>query len=66
MTLFKQWRMYVVFVWDKEPHEFNSESLMDTDHNGNANRLSMTDYNNSEFVFEDIDGRWIAVGRKAY
>ena len=26
--------------------------------------LSMTDYNNSEFVFEDIDGRWIAVGKK--
>ncbi|AJS58814.1 glyoxalase [Paenibacillus sp. IHBB 10380] len=26
--------------------------------------LARTDYNNSEFVFEDIDGRWIAVGKK--
>ncbi|UNK16958.1 glyoxalase [Paenibacillus sp. N3/727] len=26
--------------------------------------LSTTDYNNREFVFEDIDGRWIAVGNK--
>ena len=26
--------------------------------------LSTTDYNNKEFVFEDIDRRWIAVGNK--
>ncbi|MDD6899521.1 MAG: hypothetical protein PUD29_05850 [Treponema porcinum] len=26
--------------------------------------LSMTDYKNREFVIEDIDGRWIAFGRK--
>ncbi|MFC7680730.1 VOC family protein [Paenibacillus sp. GCM10028914] len=26
--------------------------------------LATTDYNNNEFVFEDIDGRWIAVGNK--
>lgn len=26
--------------------------------------LYTTDYNNNEFVFEDIDGRWIAVGKK--
>ena len=26
--------------------------------------LSKTDYNNKEFVFEDIDGRWIAIGNK--
>ncbi|MVO98415.1 VOC family protein [Paenibacillus lutrae] len=26
--------------------------------------LSVTDYNNHEFVFEDVDGRWIAVGTK--
>ncbi|GIP29378.1 hypothetical protein J23TS9_45080 [Paenibacillus sp. J23TS9] len=26
--------------------------------------LSTTDYNNREFVFEDIDRRWIAVGMK--
>ena len=26
--------------------------------------LHMTDYNNLEFVLEDIDGRWIAFGRK--
>ncbi|AWB43083.1 glyoxalase [Paenibacillus sp. CAA11] len=26
--------------------------------------LSVTDYNNKEFVFEDVDGRWIAVGKK--
>lgn len=26
--------------------------------------LSVTDYNNKEFVFEDIDRRWIAVGKK--
>lgn len=26
--------------------------------------LSTTDYNNKEFVFEDIDRRWIAVGKK--
>lgn len=26
--------------------------------------LSTTDYNNNEFVFEDIDRRWIAVGKK--
>ncbi|ALP38222.1 glyoxalase [Paenibacillus sp. IHB B 3084] len=26
--------------------------------------LSTTDYNNKEFVFEDIDKRWIAVGKK--
>lgn len=25
---------------------------------------SMTDYKNREFVIEDIDGRWIAFGRK--
>ncbi|MDU5145842.1 MAG: glyoxalase [Paenibacillus dendritiformis] len=27
--------------------------------------LTTTDYNNHEFVFEDVDGRWIAVGNKA-
>ena len=27
-------------------------------------RLKMTDYNNLEFVLEDIDGRWIAFGMK--
>ncbi|SEK49483.1 hypothetical protein SAMN04488688_101892 [Paenibacillus sp. cl141a] len=26
--------------------------------------LTMTDYNNHELVFEDADGRWIAVGNK--
>lgn len=26
--------------------------------------LSTTDYNNHEFVFEDVDGRWIAIGNK--
>lgn len=26
--------------------------------------LTMTDYNNHELVFEDVDGRWIAVGNK--
>lgn len=26
--------------------------------------LTTTDYDNNEFVFEDIDGRWIAVGKK--
>ncbi|EPY08195.1 glyoxalase/bleomycin resistance protein/dioxygenase [Paenibacillus alvei TS-15] len=26
--------------------------------------LTTTDYNNREFVFEDVDGRWIAVGMK--
>lgn len=26
--------------------------------------LVTTDYNNNEFVFEDVDGRWIAVGKK--
>ncbi|AGF57226.1 VOC family protein [Clostridium saccharoperbutylacetonicum] len=26
--------------------------------------LHMTDYNNMEFVLEDIDGRWIAFGMK--
>ncbi|WP_211748608.1 VOC family protein [Paenibacillus sp. Marseille-Q4541] len=26
--------------------------------------LIRTDYGNDEFVFEDIDGRWIAVGNK--
>lgn len=26
--------------------------------------LGITDYSNKEFVFEDIDGRWIAVGNK--
>lgn len=26
--------------------------------------LITTDYNNKEFVFEDIDRRWIAVGKK--
>ena len=26
--------------------------------------LSTTDYNNNEFVFEDIDTRWIAIGKK--
>jgi len=26
--------------------------------------LQMTDYNNLEFVLEDIDGRWIAFGMK--
>ncbi|WP_372008378.1 VOC family protein [Paenibacillus chitinolyticus] len=26
--------------------------------------LSVTDYDNRELVFEDIDGRWIAVGKK--
>ena len=30
-----------------------------------ARPLSMTDYKNREFVIEDIDGRWIAFGRKA-
>lgn len=29
-----------------------------------ASPLSMTDYKNREFVIEDIDGRWIAFGRK--
>lgn len=27
--------------------------------------LARTDYANDEFVFEDIDGRWIGVGMKA-
>jgi hypothetical protein len=26
--------------------------------------LSLTDYANNEFIFEDNEGRWIAVGRK--
>ena len=26
--------------------------------------LNKTDYNNNEFVIEDIDGRWIAFGLK--
>lgn len=26
--------------------------------------LAVTDYNNKEFIVEDIDGRWIAFGRK--
>lgn len=26
--------------------------------------LNMTDYNNMEFVLEDIDGRWLAFGMK--
>lgn len=26
--------------------------------------LAVTDYSNREFVFEDVDGRWIAVGNK--
>ena len=26
--------------------------------------LAVTDYNNKEFTVEDIDGRWIAFGRK--
>ena len=29
-----------------------------------ARPRSMTDYKNREFVIEDIDGRWIAFGRK--
>ena len=29
-----------------------------------ARPLSMIDYKNREFVIEDIDGRWIAFGRK--
>jgi hypothetical protein len=29
-----------------------------------ARALSTTDYSNNEFVFEDCDGRWIAVGKK--
>jgi len=27
-------------------------------------RLKTTDYNNQEFVIEDIDGRWICFGKK--
>ncbi|MNJ35161.1 hypothetical protein D3C77_298900 [compost metagenome] len=26
--------------------------------------LSTTDYANKEFVFEDIDGKWVALGNK--
>ena len=26
--------------------------------------LQLTDYNNREFVLEDIDGRWLAFGMK--
>lgn len=26
--------------------------------------LNVTDYNNKEFVIEDIDGRWLAFGKK--
>lgn len=26
--------------------------------------LSRTDYNNKEFVFEDVNRRWIAIGKK--
>jgi catechol 2,3-dioxygenase-like lactoylglutathione lyase family enzyme len=29
-----------------------------------ARPLSKTDYHNQEFVIEDIDGRWIAFGKK--
>jgi len=29
-----------------------------------VSRLSNTDYNNKEFVIEDIDGRWIGFGKK--
>ena len=27
-------------------------------------QLNITDYNNKEFVLEDIDGRWLAFGLK--
>ncbi|MCV4231612.1 glyoxalase [Virgibacillus sp. LDC1] len=39
------------------------QALMDLDVNI-VKALSTTDYNNHEFVFEDVDGRWIAVGNK--
>lgn len=30
-----------------------------------AKTLALTDYNNHEFVLEDIDGRWIGIGIKS-
>jgi hypothetical protein len=31
---------------------------------GMVRTLRTTDYDNKEFAFEDIDGRWIAIGKK--
>lgn len=45
----------------------NQEELQDEFVNSNVKiirRLENTDYNNKEFVIEDIDGRWIAFGIK--
>ncbi|URN96890.1 MAG: glyoxalase [Candidatus Pristimantibacillus lignocellulolyticus] len=45
----------------------NQEELQEEFINSNVKlirRLDHTDYNNKEFVVEDIDGRWIAFGIK--
>ncbi|WP_274307064.1 VOC family protein [Solibacillus daqui] len=46
----------------------NQEELQDELINSNVKiirTLDNTDYNNKEFVIEDIDGRWIAFGIKS-
>lgn len=46
-----------------EDQEFLEKEFLDKGVNF-ARRLNITDYQNKEFVIEDIDGRWLAFGLK--
>lgn len=53
---------YDAYFITKNPEELQEEFI-----NSNVKlirRIDHTDYNNKEFVVEDIDGRWIAFGIK--
>ncbi|WMT39722.1 glyoxalase [Paenibacillus sp. D2_2] len=63
-------------VPNREIHGYGYDAYLITDNQEEMERslselgvrivrpLLITDYNNKEFVFEDIDRRWIAVGKK--
>ncbi|WP_435921111.1 hypothetical protein [Paenibacillus sp. DYY-L-2] len=63
-------------VPNREIHGYGYDAYFITDHQEEMEKefkelgvkivraLTTTDYNNKEFVFEDMDRRWIAVGKK--
>ncbi|WP_025715516.1 VOC family protein [Paenibacillus sp. 1-18] len=65
-----------VIVPNREVHGYGYDAYFITDNQEEMEKklrelgilivrpLLTTDYNNKEFVFEDIDRRWIAIGKK--
>jgi len=53
---------YDAYFYTREQERLQNEFISSDAHI--AKPLSVTDYNNDEFVIEDIDGRWIGFGIK--